>query len=118
MDKLVITQIKVNTKIGAHPWEQQCTQNIYLDLSFDTDAKQIALTDNLNEAIDYDKVVKHILGFAQQNHFQLIESFADKLASSILSHFPISHLEITLHKPGALKDAKSVAITLSRSKPS
>lgn len=115
MDKLVIDHIKISTLIGAHPWEQQCPQTLYVDLIFETDAQYIARTDNLEKAIDYDKVVKQVLAFAKNNHFQLIETFADKLASELLAHFPIGWVQITLHKPGALQDAKSVAIQIARS---
>lgn len=114
VDKLVISDIKLTTLIGVHEWEQQCPQNLHLDLVFQTDAKRIAKEDNLVEAIDYDKVLQHIFAFTQKNHFQLIETLAEHLAQMILSHFPTQWVQITLHKPGALKQAKDVAITIER----
>jgi len=114
MDKLVITGIKLTTLIGSHPWEQECPQNLLLDLAFETEAKNIALEDNIHKAIDYDKIVKHIFDFVKTHHFQLIETLAEHLAKEMLCHFPTKWVQITLHKPGALLDAKDVAITIER----
>ena len=115
MDKLVISDIKLTTLIGIHPWEQQCPQNLRLDLALKTDAKRVAEQDNIAAAIDYDAVVKHIFAFIETHQCQLIETLAEHLAQEILKNFATSWVQITLHKPGALLNAKDVAITLERS---
>jgi dihydroneopterin aldolase len=116
MDKLVINGIKVLTLIGVHPWEQQIPQHIHLDIAFQTNAAQIAEQDSIIDAIDYDKVVSHIVQYTQKHPFKLIESLAHHLANELLAHFPTEWVEVTLHKPGALKTAKDVAITVQRSR--
>lgn len=114
MDKLFINQLKVTTLIGVHAWEQLSMQNLLLDIVIQIDAQQVAQADDIQQALDYDQVVKYILTFAQQNHFQLIETFAERLTQALLEHFSLPWIELTLRKPGALLQAKEVAITIER----
>lgn len=116
MDKLVINGIKLNTLIGIHDWEKQCPQNLHLDIMLQTDAKRAAFDDNIQDALDYDCLVTHILSFVENTHFQLIETLAERLAQEVLDHFQTEWVQITLHKPGALQKAKDVAIIIERSK--
>jgi dihydroneopterin aldolase len=116
MDKIEISDIKLNTLIGIYDWEQQTPQALLLDIALQTDAKKIAEADNIAHAIDYDKLVQHIFNFVETHHFQLIETLAEHIAQEILSHFPTPWVQLTLHKPGALTQAKDVAITIERSR--
>lgn len=116
MDKLVINNIKLSTLIGVHAWEQQCPQTLYLDLAFQTDAHKIAQHDDITFAIDYDKVVQYVLSFAAEYQFQLIETFANHLAQEILDNFTSEWVQVTLRKPGALKQAKDVTLIIERTK--
>ena len=56
-----------------------------------------ALQDNINEALDYEKVLAHILNFVKNHHFQLIETLAENLAQEILRTFSTNWVQITLH---------------------
>lgn len=116
MDKIVISDIKLNTIIGVYDWEKQTPQNIHLDIAMSTNAKKIAASDEFSLAIDYTAVIKHIFDYVETNHFQLIETLAEKLANEILQHFSTEWVQITLHKPGAVLHAKDVAITIERTK--
>lgn len=116
MDKLAISGIKLTTLIGIHDWEQQCPQNLYLDITLQIDAQKAALEDNIQDALDYDRLVTHIFTFVENTHFHLIETLAERLAQEVLHHFPTDWVQITLHKPGALQKAKDVTITVERSR--
>jgi len=115
MDKITISGIKITTRIGIHPWEQHCPQTLLLTLCFQTNVKKIAEYDAIEDAIDYDRVVSRIFAFVAETHFQLIETFADRLAHTLLCDFPIPWLALTVHKPGVLKQAKDVSVTIERS---
>lgn len=115
MDKLAITGIKFATLIGIHDWEKKCPQNLHLDIILQTNAQQAAVSDTIDNTLDYDRLVVHILTFVENTHFQLIETLAERLAQEVLNHFPTNWVQITLHKPGALQKAKDVAITIERS---
>ncbi|MGE3318534.1 MAG: dihydroneopterin aldolase [Candidatus Berkiella sp.] len=116
MDSITLTDIKIHTLIGIHSWEQQVPQTLRIDVTFQTDAKAIAQTDTISQAIDYEQIVNEIFAFAKIHGCKLIETFADKLATILLERFPTKEIRLALHKPGALKDAKDVIISITRSR--
>ncbi|MBS0287133.1 MAG: dihydroneopterin aldolase [Proteobacteria bacterium] len=116
MDKIIISGLKFNTLIGTLDWEKQTPQNITLDLTIATDAKKAATQDDLNDALDYTKIVDHLNGYIKTHHPELIETLAENLATEILTHFDTSWVQVTLHKPGAVLQAKEIAITIERHK--
>lgn len=116
MDKLVINDIVITTLIGIHSWEQRCPQRLHLDIALQTDAAHIAEHDSIEHAIDYDRLIAHIIAFSEQNHFQLLETFTERLAQEILQHFSTQWVKITLHKPGALAQASDVSLTIERTR--
>lgn len=116
MDKLVINDIKLSTRIGIHPWEQRCSQALQLDLILQTDARKIAQSDSIEDALDYDKILARVFSLATSHTCQLIESFAEKIAQELLSHFNTTWVQVSLRKPGAVLQAKDVGIIIERSK--
>ena len=116
MDKLTLTEINLSTKIGIHAWEQQAIQVLKVDLELMIDAHLIAKTDAINAALDYDKIIDYLQTFAHEHHFQLLETFADKLAGGLLAQFNTPSLRLTVHKPAALLGAKDVSICVERSR--
>lgn len=115
MDKLSVVGIRLSALIGTYEWEQTMPQALLCDVVFETDAAVIAKTDDLAQAINYAALTESIQHFVASHHFQLIETLADKLAAHILAHFPTGWLQLTLHKPDALKPA-DVMITLERTR--
>ena len=116
MDIIHIEQLSVNTTIGTHPWERQIKQTLTVDLQFAVDACKAANKDTLSDTINYQALTDNIVEFISGSSYQLIESLAEHLAQFIQQQFAISWLRLTIKKPGALKDAKSVGITIERSK--
>lgn len=114
MDQLTIHGLHLLAKIGVYPWEQH-PQVLKVDLTFPIDTQQVARTDHLGDTIDYDALSQHIMQFAQNTHYRLLESFGEHLAQSLLSHFALTWVKLTLHKPAALKAAQNVSLTLERS---
>jgi dihydroneopterin aldolase len=114
MDKLSIIGLSFKTLIGTYEWEQTTPQTLYADITFQTDAHNIAQSDDLTTAINYEAMAHAVQQFAEQYHFQLIETFAQRLASYLLNQFPIATIQLTVHKPTALPDAKDVMISIER----
>lgn len=116
IDTLSIIGIPLTTLIGVFDWEQTTAQTLYCDLTFETDTATIAKTDQIEEAINYATMTESIQHFAENHHFQLIETLANKLAAHLLTHFPTHWLRLTLHKPSALKQVSDVMVSIERTK--
>ncbi|MET1077173.1 MAG: dihydroneopterin aldolase [Pseudomonas sp.] len=114
MDRVFIDGLEVDTVIGAYDWERGIRQCLRLDLSFAWDNRPAAATDDLSKALDYASVSTRIQAFAEQAQFQLVETFAERLAETLMSEFQIPWLRLRLTKPGAVAAATGVGVEIER----
>ena len=52
--------------------------------------------------------------FAEDAQFQLVETFAERLAALLMSEFGIRWLRLKLTKPGAVPAARGVGVEIER----
>lgn len=114
VDKVFIRHLKVSAQIGVCPWERESRQDITFDIDIETDANQIAKTDDINHTVDYAKVRDCVNQFVMQHRFNLIETLAHEIAELLIENFNIQWLRLTLTKPGAFDDETIAGITLER----
>ena len=117
MDKIIISELVVETIIGTLAWERQLKQKIVVDLELYTDIGAAASSDEITDAIDYAAVCEQLTQFIEAKQYQLIETLAENTARFILEKFPVQGLLLTLAKPGAINTAKKVAISIKRMQP-
>ena len=114
MDRVFIEGLEVDTVIGAYDWERDIRQCLRLDLSFAWDNRPAAAGDDLSKALDYASVSARIIDFAAQARFELVETFAERLAQTLMSEFQIPWLRLRLTKPGAVAAASGVGVEIER----
>lgn len=119
MHSYTITNFKFSTIIGVRPEEQENPQTMSLDLMYSTgdsvgDDKPLVLNDSLEDTIDYDQVAACILNVVNSNRVKLIETLGNLIIEKLMAEFPLLWINLTLHKPGALLNAKDVAVTFFR----
>ena len=114
MDIVFIKQLEVITTIGVYDWEKSLQQKLYFDLEMAFDNRPAARTDDINLALNYFSVSEVVNQFAQNNHFELLETMAERVAALIMDQFPVPWIRLTLHKPGALPKAASLGVQIER----
>ncbi|MFI0472067.1 dihydroneopterin aldolase [Halomonas sp. HMF6819] len=114
MDRILIEGLTIETVIGVYDWERTITQSLRLDLTLATDIRPAAATDDLHLTLDYGAVCQRIQQFADEHHFALIETFAERLCECLRHEFPISWLRLAVRKPAAVPAAQSVGLEITR----
>ncbi|MBD8685131.1 dihydroneopterin aldolase [Pseudomonas sp. CFBP 13719] len=114
MDRVFIEGLEVDTVIGAYDWERDIRQCLRLDLVFAWDNRPAAAGDDLTLALDYATVSQRVQAFAAQARFELVETFAERLAQLLMSEFGISWLRLKVTKPGAVAAALGVGVEIER----
>lgn len=115
MDIVYIRELKIDTIIGIYDWERQVKQTISLDLEMATDIHKAALSDSIEDTLDYKAVSKRLISFISESEFQLVETMAEKCANIVLIEFSVPWLRLRLSKPGAVRGAKDVGVVIERS---
>ncbi|MDP3560210.1 MAG: dihydroneopterin aldolase [Legionellaceae bacterium] len=111
-DCLSITGLCIPARIGVHAWEQAIQQNLFIDIQIPCQTHHYA--DDISHALDYSVLAEQVSAFVTSRSFQLIETVANEVANLIQKKFNISALNITVHKPSALKNASDVSIRITR----
>lgn len=114
MDSVFIEGLEVDTVIGAYDWEREIRQCLRLDFDFAWDNRPAAASDDLALALDYAKVSEAVQAFASQARFELVETFAERLAARLMSEFGIRWLRLRVTKPGAVPAARGVGVEIER----
>lgn len=117
MDRILIEALEVETVIGAYAWERPIEQRLSLDLALATDIRPAAASDALDLTLDYAAICERIQRFAREHDFELVETFAERLAQTLRDEFTIGWLRLTLRKPGAVPAARSVGLEIIRCTP-
>jgi dihydroneopterin aldolase len=116
MDFICLRELKFDTVIGTHAWERRIRQVVSLDLEIGLDAKPAAASDRLADTLDYSQLVQRLGQFVSASEFQLIEALAEACARIVITEFGAAHVRLTLHKPGAVRNAADVALRIERSR--
>nr|WP_298410734.1 dihydroneopterin aldolase [uncultured Halomonas sp.] len=114
MDCVLIEGLRIETVIGAYDWERSIRQLLVLDLELATDIRPAAENDDLTKTLDYAAISARIDEFANASHFELVETFAERLAALLRREFGIPWLRLTLRKPGAVSQATAVGVRIER----
>lgn len=114
MDRVFIRHLKISAAVGTLEWERTAYQDIVLDVEMSIDARSIAQTDDIHQAIDYVAIRDCVTQFAGQHRFNLIETLADRLANLLLERFPTTWLHLTLTKPIALQGEAIPGVVVER----
>ncbi|NLZ78892.1 MAG: dihydroneopterin aldolase [Gammaproteobacteria bacterium] len=114
MDTVFIESLEVDTVIGAYDWERTIRQNLVVDLQMGWDNRPSAVNDELHLALDYAAVSERVHAFAQQSSFELVETFAERLAALLMAEFTIPWLRLRITKPAAVATARGVGVEIER----
>lgn len=114
MDIVFISDLDIETVIGIFDWEREIKQTVRLNIEMNADVRRAALTDQIEDTLDYKSVAKRLIGFVEQSDFGLVETLAERCAEIILNEFSVQWVRLRLDKPGAVRGSRSVGIVIER----
>jgi len=114
LDIVFVSDLDIDTVIGIFDWEREIRQTVRLNIEMNTDVRKAALTDRIEDALDYKAVSKRLIAFVEKSEFGLVETLAERCAEIILNEFPVQWVRLKLDKPGAVRGSRSVGILIER----
>lgn len=82
---------------GASADEQERGQRFLFDLRLEV--SDAALSDRLEDAVDYRQVVRCVSEISDGRRFALLEPLAAAVADAIVSRFPVEGVRVRVRKP-------------------
>ena len=115
-DTIFLTDLRVETVVGIWDWERKIRQTVSIDLEMAADIRRAAETDSIDDTLNYKNVAKRVQQFVGESEFQLVETMAEKIASTILDEFEMPWIVVKVNKPGAIRGARDVGVRIRRSR--
>ena len=114
MDKIFLSDLRVDTIIGIWDWERKIRQTVSIDLEMAADIRKAAASDSVEDTLNYKSVAKRLQQFVGDSSFQLVETLAEKIAAIVIEEFGVPWVRVRLNKPGAIRGARDVGILIER----
>lgn len=116
MDKIFIKNLHVEGILGVHPHEQNTPRIILISAVISTDITQAAEDDDILKTVNYATLSKDISKFVKSTHYYTIEALIEALAKEVLKMDHVEEVWLHIEKPGAVADAESVGVEITRRK--
>jgi FolB domain-containing protein len=117
LDRVHIRDLSVMGIIGINPDERVNRQEILVNATLWVDTRPAAVSDEIADAANYRTITKAMIAHIEQGEPMLVERLVGELAGIVFATEPRVHeVEVTVEKPGALRFARSVGITIRRSR--
>jgi FolB domain-containing protein len=114
MDKIIISDLKVDTVIGTLPEERDKIQTLVINIELYLPLQKAGKSDDLFDSVDYSHIESQTIKMGKKAKFFLIERFAEEVADLCLEEKLISKVKVEVAKPGALKYSTKVAVSIER----
>jgi 7,8-dihydroneopterin aldolase/epimerase/oxygenase len=114
VDKLFVRDLRVEAIIGFWEWERRVKQIVSIDLEIATDSKAAASVDEVEAALNYERLSERVLEFVGASQFKLVETLAEAIARIVVSEFGAAWVKVSVAKPGAIPRAREVGIVIER----
>ena len=113
-DRIYDEDLRVKGTIGIFDWEKKIKQEISLSYEIDHDNFSASKEDKIEATTDYKTITKKIISFIEENKFELVETFAEKIAEMVIKDFDVNWIKLRVSKPGALRFSKDVGVIIER----
>jgi len=115
-DLVLIEGLEVETVIGVYDWEREILQTLVFDLELTTDIRPAAASDEVTRTLNYQSISDQVINLARGSSCKLIETLAERVVQDIFQAFPVDAIRLKLSKPGAVPQAKNVAVSIYRTR--
>ena len=113
-DQIEIKDLLLRTRIGVTEAERRDRQDVLINVALETDTRAAGLSDEVNDTVNYRTLNKRLIAHVEGTTFNLVEKLAEDLAALCLAEPRVRRVRVTVEKPGALRFARSVGVTIVR----
>lgn len=115
-DRIEIKDLLVRAILGINYDERANRQDVLINIALETDTRAPGSSDSIDEAVNYRTVAKEIIAMAESSQYLLVERLASEVARRCLSDPRVTRVQVSIEKPGAIRFARSVGVTISRTR--
>lgn len=113
-DRIEIDGLAVQCVIGVRPEERDSEQTVLVDFGIEVALRDAGRSGRIADTCDYAAVAEEVTALLRFRRFKLLENAAEEIAAMVLGLHRGTRLDLRLRKPGALANAQSGGVSVSR----
>lgn len=115
LDRIMIRDLLVRGIVGINPEERRERQDILVNVTMWADTRSAAASGDIGDAVNYRTIAKALIAHIESSQPYLVERLAADLAAICFGQDKrVQAVEVSVEKPGALRFARSVGVTIYR----
>ncbi len=112
--RVFVRGLELPAHIGIHAHEQGQAQPVRISIELTVDAHAPAIADTIESVVCYEGLVNAVKAIVARGHIGLVETLADLIAERCFEDPRVLDAAITVEKPDAIDEARTVGVTLER----
>lgn len=96
--RLRLRKSRFEAHIGVSPEERSVPQELLVDVDLSFSVDDLPELDALEEAIDYDGVVRRVVEEGTSSSYLLLETYAKRVVARLLGDLPVSKVRVAVTK--------------------
>ena len=113
-DVVFVKGLTVEAVIGVYAWERAITQPLLIDIALETDINKAAVSDDVDDALNYKAVCDDVSEWCQTIKAQLLEHLAGRIADKLFAKYACHKITLSVAKPTAIQQADAVGVQITR----
>ncbi len=113
-DAIEIRDLLLRCIIGVNDEERRAKQDVLINITLRADLRAAAATDDIRDTVNYRTLTKQIVEHVENSRYYLVETLAERIADICLRDEHVQRVQVSVQKPGALRFARSVGVTIER----
>ena len=114
-DKVFIRDLTIDMFAGIYDFERKKKQRVIVNVDMYVECNKNKELDSIDNVVSYEDIVGKVIELASTQHYDLLESFCEDIASLCLSNSKIHRVIVRADKPNIMKETKTVGIEIIRS---
>ena len=112
--KILISELKVDLKLGYYDFEKEKPQKVKFSLEIDYEDKKPTSDKDIKSIVNYGQVVKLIKKLTQNKHYNFLETLAEDVFDVLFKDKRIGKIMLKIEKLEILKNCSSVGIQITK----
>jgi dihydroneopterin aldolase len=112
--RVLVNQLELIGRVGVYDHEQRYEQRVVVSLDLAVRDTYDGLSDRLDQVYDYDGAIRAVKETVDSDHFNLIETLAERIAEACLADKRVRRIRVRIEKPDVLPSCRSVGIEIER----
>lgn len=117
LDRILIKDLLLRGILGINPEERKNRQDILVNMVMYADTRNAGKSDAIEDAVNYKTIAKAMIRHIEEGQPMLVERLVAELARiAFETDERVQAVDVTVEKPGALRFAHSVGVTITRTR--